>query len=109
MHFAIRGGKLLHKPHIPMLKEASARKGFFEREQFEALRAQLPEHVRPAITALASPIETLFRSCSISPLCAENRSVPGCIPQSDRIAGSEHVPMFAESEFRRWKRVRCQS
>jgi site-specific recombinase XerD len=49
-NLAIRGGKLLHKPHIPMLKEASARKGFFEREQFEAVRAHLPEHVRAAIT-----------------------------------------------------------
>jgi len=34
------------KPHIPMLKEASSRKGFFEREQFDAVRAHLPEHVR---------------------------------------------------------------
>jgi len=49
-NLAIRAGKLLHKPHIPMLKEASARKGFFEREQFETVRAHLPEHVRPAIT-----------------------------------------------------------
>lgn len=49
-NLAIRAGKLLHKPHIPMLKEARARKGFFEREQFEAVRAHLPEHVQPAIT-----------------------------------------------------------
>ena len=33
-----------------MLKENNVRKGFFERDQFEAIRRHLPEQVRPAIT-----------------------------------------------------------
>ena len=36
---AVQGGKLLHKPHIPMLKENNLRTGFFEREPFEAVPA----------------------------------------------------------------------
>ena len=47
---AIRGGKLLHRPHIPMLQEDNVRQGFFERHQFEAVRAHLPEHVRALVT-----------------------------------------------------------
>ena len=42
---AIKAGKLLHRPHIPMLQENNARQGFFEREQFEAVRRHLPEHL----------------------------------------------------------------
>jgi len=34
---AVQGGKLLHRPHIPMLKENNVRTGFFEREQFRAV------------------------------------------------------------------------
>ena len=33
---AIKGNRLLVRPHIPMLAENNVRKGFFEREQFEA-------------------------------------------------------------------------
>ena len=29
---AYKAGKILHKPHIPMLKENNVRKGFFERD-----------------------------------------------------------------------------
>lgn len=39
---AHKAGKLLHKPHIPMLKENNVRQGFFEREQFEAVMRHLP-------------------------------------------------------------------
>jgi hypothetical protein len=35
---AIQSGKLLQRPHIPMLAEHDLRKGFFERSQFEAAR-----------------------------------------------------------------------
>ena len=31
---ALQGGKLLIRPHIPMLKEQNVRTGFFEREEF---------------------------------------------------------------------------
>jgi integrase len=47
---AVQAGKLLHRPHIAMLKEAIPRTGFFEREQFEAVRVALPEHLRPLVT-----------------------------------------------------------
>jgi integrase len=47
---AIRAGKLLHKPHVPLLREDSPRTGFFEREQFEAVRTALPDALRPVIT-----------------------------------------------------------
>ena len=35
------------KPHISLLQEADPRQGFFEREQYEAIRKHLPEWVRP--------------------------------------------------------------
>ena len=38
---AVRGGRLLARPHIPMLQERNVRTGFFEREQFEAVRSHL--------------------------------------------------------------------
>jgi integrase len=37
-------------PYIGMLDEPAARSGFFEREQFESLRAHLPEHLRALVT-----------------------------------------------------------
>jgi integrase len=47
---AIEAGKLLHRPKIPLLKEDNVRTGFFEREQFESVRAHLPAHLRPLVT-----------------------------------------------------------
>jgi integrase len=47
---ARRAGKLLAAPYIAMLEEDNARQGFFEREQFEAVRRHLPAAVRPVIT-----------------------------------------------------------
>jgi len=49
-NLAVQGGKLLHKPHIPMLKENNVRKGFFEREQFEEVRRHLAAHLQPIVT-----------------------------------------------------------
>ena len=49
-NLAIQAGKLLQKPHIPFLKEDNVRVGFFERDQFLAVLARLPEPVRPAAT-----------------------------------------------------------
>lgn len=49
-NLAIQAGKLIQKPHIPFLKEHNVRVGFFEREQFLAVLAHLPEPVRPAAT-----------------------------------------------------------
>jgi hypothetical protein len=42
--------KVLQKPYIPMLQEQNVRKGFFEHDEFVALRAALPVEVRPVAT-----------------------------------------------------------
>jgi len=43
LRLAHENGKLLRVPRIKMLKEASPRKGFFERDQYEAVRRHPPE------------------------------------------------------------------
>lgn len=48
---AVQAGKLLHAPHIPKLVEKNVRAGFFERAQFERVRALLPEPLRGIVTA----------------------------------------------------------
>jgi integrase len=47
---AVKDGRLHGKPHIPMLTENNTRRGFFEAAQFEAVRKQLPEALRPLVT-----------------------------------------------------------
>ncbi len=47
---AIQAGKILYRPHIPMLQEDNVRTGFFEREQFESVRRYLPADLQPVIT-----------------------------------------------------------
>src|SRR4030095_15129798 len=47
---AVKGERLQRMPHIEMLRENNARRGFFEREQFESVRAHLPEFARSAAT-----------------------------------------------------------
>ena len=37
-------------PYIPALQENNARQGFFEHDEFVAVRAALPEHLRPLVT-----------------------------------------------------------
>lgn len=49
-NLAIQAGKLIQKPHIPMLKEDNVRVGFFERDQFQAMLHHLPDAARPAAT-----------------------------------------------------------
>lgn len=39
---AIQGGRLTARPHIPKLREAQPRQGFFEHAEYLAVRAQLP-------------------------------------------------------------------
>jgi integrase len=49
---AMRAGKAATKPYISKLALNNTRKGFFEREQFEAVLRHLPAEIRPvAITA----------------------------------------------------------
>lgn len=47
---ALQSRELMHAPHVPMLALRNARKGFFEREQFEAVRDALPEALRGIAT-----------------------------------------------------------
>jgi integrase len=42
--------KVSQKPYIPMLQERNVRKGFFEQDEFVALRSALPLDVRPVVT-----------------------------------------------------------
>ena len=46
---AVQGGKLLHKPHIPLLRESNTRTGFFERDQFASVLGQLPAPLVPML------------------------------------------------------------
>ena len=49
LNLARQNGKLMHVPHVPMLKERNVRTGFFEREQVERILAHLPSAIRPAV------------------------------------------------------------
>jgi integrase len=49
-NLAIQAGRLSHRPYIPMLKEKNVRTGFFEVNEFLALRDALPEYLRPMVT-----------------------------------------------------------
>lgn len=46
---ALQAGKLLYRPHIPMLRENNVRTGFFESEQIASVLAHLPAEVQPVI------------------------------------------------------------
>lgn len=46
---AVQDGKLLRKPHVPLLAEDNVRTGFFEAEQFESMVKHLPEDIRPVM------------------------------------------------------------
>jgi len=46
----IEAGKLTFKPKIPLLRENNVRKGFFEPQQFETVRAHLPEPLQGLVT-----------------------------------------------------------
>ena len=45
-HIAMQSERIRFIPHIPMLKESSPRIGFFEREQFEAVKKHLPDYLQ---------------------------------------------------------------
>ena len=47
---AIQAGKLVHKPHFPMLRENNVRAGFFEREQYLSVLRHLPTSMQPVVT-----------------------------------------------------------
>ncbi len=43
-------GKVSNVPYFPMQRESEPREGFVERPDFERLRAEMPEHLHPALT-----------------------------------------------------------
>ena len=43
-------GRVIHVPKIKMLRENNRRKGFFEADEFIALRAALPDYLKPIVT-----------------------------------------------------------
>ena len=47
---AMKAERLHRAPYIAMLRENNVRKGFFERDQFEAVRAYLPAYGQPVVT-----------------------------------------------------------
>jgi integrase len=47
---AVQAGKLLYMPYIPMLTENNVRQGFFERQEFDDVRAALPTSLRGLVT-----------------------------------------------------------
>ena len=49
-NLGLQSGKVLHKPYVPMLAERNVRTGFFEREQFEAVRRHLTEPLQAVVT-----------------------------------------------------------
>lgn len=46
---AVQSGKMMHRPHVTMLKERAPRSGFFEQHHFDAILRALPEGLRPMI------------------------------------------------------------
>ncbi len=49
-NIASRAERITRKPYIPLLQERNVRQGFFERAEFDAVLAKLPDFLRPAIT-----------------------------------------------------------
>lgn len=50
LRLAYENGKLLRLPIIRQLEEAAPRSGFFERNQYEAVRRRLPDDLKVAVT-----------------------------------------------------------
>jgi integrase len=46
---ALQAGKLLHEPHIPLLRENNTHTGVFEPEQFTSVQAHLPAALQPIV------------------------------------------------------------
>lgn len=49
-NLALQAGRIFRKPHFPMLGEDNVRTGFFERWEFDAVLAKLPDCLRPLFT-----------------------------------------------------------
>src|SRR5712692_10934458 len=49
-NLGLHAEKITRKPYIPPLEVNNARQGFFERAEFEAILARLPEYLRPPVS-----------------------------------------------------------
>jgi len=47
---ALQGGRILHMPHVPMLRENNVRQGFFEAADFDDVCKALPAALRGVVT-----------------------------------------------------------
>ncbi len=50
LRLGFQAKKVMQLPYVPSLSVENARQGFFEREDFEAVRRNLPIHLRPLVT-----------------------------------------------------------
>jgi len=48
----VEAGKVAHRPRFPTIAVNNARKGFFEKDQFEAVVSALPEYLKPLVRFL---------------------------------------------------------
>jgi integrase len=78
---AVRARELATMPHVPMLALNNARRGFFERAEFDAVLAHLPEHLRAPLTFA---YVTGWRVKSeVLPLTADRVDLPASVVRLD--------------------------
>ena len=97
---AMQAGKLHSKPHVPMLKENNARRGFFERAQFEAVCKKLRPELRAVVKFDYIPAGACSQKC-----CRSNGGTSiGTDVRCDSIRAPRRTVRDARSHSRRnWK------
>ena len=107
---AVQARKLLHMPHIPMLREATARTGFFERDEFEDVRDALPEPLRGIVTfayltGWRVPSEVLpLRWAQVDRKACTVRLEPGTTKNSEgRTLPYDSLPELGHVVARQWQ------
>jgi hypothetical protein len=84
LNLARQNGKLMHVPHVPMLKEQNVRTGFLEREQIERISVKLAVHGHLSDARQPSVTVAIFgtsdSSWGESTLTWTNRSVADTVP-----------------------------
>jgi integrase len=117
--------KIARMPYIPMLKETNVRKGFFEHREYLALRRELPEYLKPALTfgyftgAREGEVLSLrwdqvdleARTVHLEPGSTKNdqaRTIPltGELLETLKIQKAVHDLNFPECEYVFWRRGR---
>jgi hypothetical protein len=73
---AVQAGKLVRKPHFPMLRENNVRVGFFEREQYLSVLRHLPTSM---LAHQGRQRRVLVRACDRA-----QRLLPCVVPGPDR-------------------------